>query len=49
MTPRYVRPNGSSLSPQAIADLNALLDRVIVANFFWINLAGPNERWPNVG
>ena len=38
---RYLRPDGSSLSQQEIADLNALLDRVIVANFFWINLAWP--------
>lgn len=38
---RYLRSDGTSLSSQEIADLNALLDRVIVANFFWINLAFP--------
>ena len=38
---RYLRPDGSSLSQQEVADLNSLLDRVIIANFFWINLSWP--------
>lgn len=38
---RYLRPDGTSLTVDEIANVNALLDRVIVANFFWINLAWP--------
>ncbi|MFL5614119.1 MAG: hypothetical protein ACJ796_10710 [Gemmatimonadaceae bacterium] len=38
---RYLHPDGTSLSSQEIASVNALLDRVVVTNFFWINLAYP--------
>jgi hypothetical protein len=38
---RYLRPDGTALSPQEIVDLNAVLERAIVANFFWIALAWP--------
>jgi hypothetical protein len=38
---QYLRPDGTSLSQQEIVDLNALLERTIVANFFWIALAWP--------
>jgi hypothetical protein len=38
---RYLRADGTTLSQQEITDLNVLLDRVVVANFFWINLAFP--------
>jgi len=38
---QYLRADGTSLSQQEIADLNALLERTIVANFFWIALAYP--------
>ena len=38
---QYVRPDGTSLSSKEIADLNALLYRVVAANFVWINLAFP--------
>ena len=38
---RYLRPDGSSLSADEIATVNGLLERVTVANFFWINLAWP--------
>jgi hypothetical protein len=38
---QYLKPDGTSLSQQEIADLNALLEPVVVANFFWINLAWP--------
>lgn len=37
----YVRPDGTSLTSQEIASVNALLNRAVVANFFWINLAYP--------
>jgi len=38
---RYLRPDGSSLTSDEIANVSALLERVVVANFFWINLAWP--------
>lgn len=38
---RYLKPDGTPLSQQEIADLNAVLVRAVVANFFWINLAFP--------
>lgn len=38
---RYLRPDGSSLTADEIANVEALLERVVVANFFWINLAWP--------
>jgi hypothetical protein len=38
---RYVKPDGSSLSTQEVGNLNTLLERVIVADFFWINVAWP--------
>jgi hypothetical protein len=38
---RYVRPDGSPLPPDEIANVAALLERAVVANFFWINLAWP--------
>jgi hypothetical protein len=38
---QYLRPDGTSLSQQEIADLNAVLERAVVANFFWIALAWP--------
>jgi hypothetical protein len=38
---RYLRADGTALSPQEITDLNALIDRAVVANFFWIALAWP--------
>jgi len=38
---RYVRPDGTALSAQEVVDLNALLERVIVALFIWIGLAFP--------
>jgi hypothetical protein len=38
---RYLHPDGTSLSSQEIASVNALLDRVVVANFLWSNLAYP--------
>ena len=38
---RYLRADGTSLSQQEIADLNAVLYRTVVANFFWIALAWP--------
>lgn len=37
----YLRADGTSLSQQEIADLNAVLYRTVVANFFWIALAWP--------
>jgi hypothetical protein len=40
-TTSYLRADGTALSQQEIVDLNTLLDRVVVANFFWINLAFP--------
>jgi hypothetical protein len=38
---RYLRADGTALSPQEITDLNALIDRAVVANFFFIALAWP--------
>ena len=38
---RYLRPDGTPLAQQEIADLNTLIDRAVVANFFWIALAWP--------
>jgi hypothetical protein len=38
---RYLRPDGSPLPTTEVTNLNALLERVLVANFFWINLAWP--------
>ena len=38
---RYLRPDGTPLTTTEIADVNALLNRVVVANFFWVNLAWP--------
>ena len=38
---RYLRPDGSSLTANEITNVQALLERVTVANFFWINLAWP--------
>jgi hypothetical protein len=38
---RYLRPDGSALPPDEIASVEALLERAVVANFFWINLAWP--------
>ena len=38
---QYLRADGTSLSQQEIADLNAVLYRTVVANFFWIALAWP--------
>ena len=38
---RYVRPDGTSLPADDVANVSALLERVVVANFFWINLAWP--------
>ena len=38
---RYLRPDGTSLTADEITNVNALLERAIVANFFWINLAWP--------
>lgn len=38
---RYLRPDGSSLTADEITSVNGLLERVVVANFFWINLAWP--------
>lgn len=38
---QYLKPDGTSLTPQEIADLSALLEPVVVANFFWINAVWP--------
>lgn len=38
---RYVRPDGTPLPASEIGALNALLDRVLSATFFWIGLAYP--------
>lgn len=38
---RYLRPDGSALPANEIANVEGLLERVTVANFFWINLAWP--------
>jgi hypothetical protein len=38
---QYLRPDGTSLTQQEIEDLNALLEPVVVANFFWIYVAWP--------
>lgn len=38
---QYLKPDGTPLSQQEVADLNAVLERAIVANFFWISLAFP--------
>lgn len=38
---QYLRPDGSPLPQQEIVDLQALLERAVIANFFWINLAWP--------
>lgn len=38
---RYLRADGTMLNQREIVDLNVLLDRVVVANFFWINLSFP--------
>jgi hypothetical protein len=38
---RYLRPDGSPLTADEITNVNGLLERVTVANFFWINLAWP--------
>lgn len=38
---QYLRPDGSALPQQEVVDLNALLERAVVANFFWVSLAWP--------
>ena len=38
---KYLRPDGSVLTADEITNVQALLERVTVANFFWINLAWP--------
>jgi len=38
---QYLRPDGTPLAQQEIVDLNTLIDRAVVANFFWIALAWP--------
>ena len=38
---RYLRPDGSSLTADEITNVDALLERAVVANFFWVNLAWP--------
>ena len=38
---RYLRPDGTALPASEVANIEALLERVVVANFFWINLAWP--------
>lgn len=38
---QYLRPDGSSLTAEEITNVNALLLRVVAANFFWVNLAWP--------
>ena len=38
---RYLRPDGNPLTTDEITNVNGLLERVTVANFFWINLAWP--------
>ncbi|HKW08788.1 MAG TPA: hypothetical protein VJO33_00325 [Gemmatimonadaceae bacterium] len=38
---RFLKPDGTPLSPQDAGDLNNLLLRVVSSNFFWINLAFP--------
>jgi hypothetical protein len=38
---RYLRPDGSALPANEVTNVQALLERVTVANFFWINLAWP--------
>ena len=42
-TTHYLKPDGTPLSQHEIADLNALLDRVLVANFSGSVLRGPND------
>lgn len=37
----YIKADGTSLTQKEITDVNALIDRVMVADFFWINLAFP--------
>jgi hypothetical protein len=38
---RYVRADGTPLPTQEIVDLQALLNRTVATQFFWINLAWP--------
>jgi hypothetical protein len=37
--PQYLKPDGTSLTQAEIADLNALILRVLAVNFYWINLS----------
>ena len=36
---QYLKPDGTSLTAQEVTDLNTLFERVILAHFFWIDLA----------
>ena len=38
---RYLRPDGTPLPTTEIANVDALLLRVVAANFFWVSLAWP--------
>ena len=38
---RYLRPDGTSLTPDEITNVSALLNRTVATNFFWVNLAWP--------
>ena len=38
---RYLRPDGTSLTPDEITNVTALLNRTVATNFFWVNLAWP--------
>ena len=40
-TTQYLKPDGSALADHEIADLTALLNRVVSTNFFWIELVWP--------
>lgn len=40
-TTRYLKPDGTPLAQKEIDDLNALIEGVVVAHFFWIDLAWP--------
>ncbi|MEO8621564.1 MAG: hypothetical protein ABI625_10895 [bacterium] len=38
---KYLKPDGSTLADHEVVDLNALLNRVVSTNFFWIELVWP--------
>ncbi|MEP7002041.1 MAG: hypothetical protein ABI969_16250 [bacterium] len=38
---KYLKPDGSALAERDVADLKALLNRVVATNFFWIELVWP--------